>query len=125
MTSYEKCKKDTINKILKKFERNNKNKKSKQQRIAIALSISEKECKKKINEKDIKKMEDKVKKMIDKNKIQLTNINNSIYLLNYYKSKKKNSKVLRLENKIMKLLLVNFKNVSNNAVNTFNKYLKS
>ena len=79
MTSYEKCKKDTINKILKKFERNNKNKKSKQQRIAIALSISEKECKKKINEKDIKKMEDKVKKMIDKNKIQLTNINNSIY----------------------------------------------
>lgn len=121
-TKYERCKKKVINDILKSYEK--KKTVSRQQSLAIALQISEKKCKKKININDINKMENNINKMIEKNKLQLTNFNNALYLINYYKLNKKYSKVKNLENKILKYLLLNFINSKNNNNEKLNKISK-
>ena len=102
-TKYERCKKKVINDVLKSYEKKGTVKKT--QAIAIALSISEKQCKKKINKDDYIKMEQKIDKMVNKNKIQQTNIKNAIHLLKYLRETKNYSKKIRLENKIMRLML--------------------
>jgi hypothetical protein len=106
ITKYEKCKKRVINRVLKSYEK--KGTTQKKQYLAIALQISEKRCSKKINDDDYKKMEKKIDKMINNNKIQQTNINNAIYLFDYYKKNKKYSKKLKLENKVMRLITNSF-----------------
>ena len=123
-TKYEKCKKKVINNILKSYEKDNK-KVKRRQALAIALSISEKKCKDKLGIDDIKKMENKVNKMIFNNKIQQTNINNAIYLIKHYKSKKKYSKAIRLENKIMRLILLNYDNIKSYIIKDFIKFIKN
>ena len=70
-------------------------------------------------------MENKINKMIQKNKIQQTNINNGIYLINYYKKNKKYGKKIRLENKILRFLLTNYINNNNNNNNKLNKITKN
>ena len=66
--------------------------------------MSEKLCESKISNKDIEKMEEKVNKLfygknnkLDGNKLQLTNIKNAIFLINYYKKKKKTAKSKKIE----------------------------
>ena len=124
-TKYEKCKKKVINSVLKSYEK--KGTITKKQSIAIALQISEKKCEKLINTDDYKKMEEKIDRMINKEKIQQTGMNNTLKLINYYKKEKKYFKGTKLENKmlryIIKSLISNINNVNKNNkdINTKSK----
>ena len=120
-TAYEKCKEKITNKILKSYEK--KGKINVKQSIAIALSISEKQCKHKLNIKDFEKMEIKINKMISRGKIQRTGIKNSIYLLNNYKHNKQYYKKMVLENKILKFIILN--NKYDKISSIFIKYLNN
>jgi len=62
-TNYDKCKQSVINKVLKSYEKEKKETKSKQQQIAIALHIAEKECKPR-TAGDINKLKKKAKEFL-------------------------------------------------------------
>jgi len=108
--SYNNCKKKTIQKYIKLYERIKlKNKKvSRQQSIAIALSLSQKECEKKLSNDDIKKMEEKIDLFIndnDNNKLKLSMIKMYKILCKYYVDKKKYYKVFNIQDKFMKKII--------------------
>jgi len=123
-TPYMKCKQKIIDNYMKKFERrelkgaNNKIIKNRMQAVAVALSISDKICESKISTKDIAYKEKRVNKMLYgkdgkllNTKLQLSNVKNAIFLMNYYKKKKKTKKLRELrEALITRTLLACFEN---------------
>jgi len=123
-TPYMKCKQKIIDNYMKKFERrelkgaNNKIIKNRMQAVAVALSISDKICESKISTKDIAYKEERVNKMLYgkdgkllNTKLQLSNVKNGIFLMNYYKKKKKTKKLRELrEALITRTLLACFEN---------------
>jgi hypothetical protein len=123
-TPYMKCKQKIIDNYMKKFERrelkgaNNKIIKNRMQAVAVALSISDKICESKISTKDIAYKEERVNKMLYgkdgkllNTKLQLSNVKNAIFLMNYYKKKKKTKKLRELrEALITRTLLACFEN---------------
>lgn len=106
--TYEKCKANTIKKIIKIYE---KKKTSKKQSIAIAISIAEKGCKSKLSKTDIIKKESKINIFLDNknkdknNKITLSLINDYRLICEYYIKKKKYMNVINLQNIFMKKIL--------------------
>jgi len=104
MPSYEKCKINTIKKIIKIYE---KKKTPRQQSIAIAISIAEKGCKSKLSKANIIKKEAKIINFIDSkdDKIKLSIINNYKLICEYYIKKKKYMNVINLQNIFMKKIL--------------------
>ena len=104
MPSYEKCKINTIKKIIKIYE---KKKTSKKQSIAIALSISEKGCKSKLSQSDITKKEAKITNFIESkdNKIKLSIIRDYRLIYEYYIKKKKYMNAINIQNIFMKKIL--------------------
>ena len=104
MPSYEKCKINTIKKIIKIYE---KKKISKKQSVAIALSIAEKGCKSKLSKGDIIKKETKIINFIDSkdDKIKLSIINDYRLICEYYIKNKKYMNVINLQNLFMKKIL--------------------
>jgi hypothetical protein len=107
MPSYEKCKINTIKKIIKIYE---KKKTSKKQGVAIAISIAEKGCKSKLSQSDITKKEAKLSNFIDdkdnkNNKIKLSLINDYRLICEYYIKKKKYINVINIQNNFMKKIL--------------------
>lgn len=123
-TPYMICKEKIVDSYMKKFERgelkssNNKIVKNRLQAVAMALSLSEKVCEKKISKKDIEFKEERVNKMIfDKDgkflntKLQLSNVKNSLFLLDYYKKKRSTKKYnLLMKNLFSRALCASFKN---------------
>ena len=108
--SYNNCKKKTIQKYIKLYEKIKlKNKKvSRKQSIAIALSLSQKECEKKLSNDDIKKMEEKIDLFIndnDINTLKLSMIKMYKILCKYYVNKKKYYKVFNIQDKFMKKII--------------------
>lgn len=101
MSSYDKCKKKYIEKIIKEYEggklktNSGKKVKDRKQAIAIALSIAQKKCK--ITDKSLKAIEKKVRKFlvednrkISLERIPLTNvIETRLLIKNLIKDKKK------------------------------------
>ena len=104
MKSYEKCKANTIKKIIKIYE---KKKTSKKQGVAIAISIAEKGCKSKLSKSDITKKESKIINFIESkdDKIKLSIINDYRLICEYYIKKKKYMNVINLQNIFMKNIL--------------------
>jgi len=104
MPSYEKCKINTIKKIIKIYE---KKKTSKKQSIAIALSIAEKGCKSKLSQSDITKKEAKITNFIESkdNKIKLSIIRDYRLIYEYYIKKKKYMNAINIQNIFMKKIL--------------------
>ena len=102
--TYEKCKVNTIKKIIKIYE---KKKVPKKQSIAIALSIAEKGCKSKLSKTDIIKKEDKITNFIESkdSNIKLSIINDYRLICEYYIKKKKYMNVINLQNIFMKKIL--------------------
>lgn len=92
ITPYQVCKREKIKTYIKKYEngnlllRDNSKVKKRKQAIAIALSESNKQCKDKIDDKDIKKMEDRLELIYENNKkFTLTSAKNLVYLVNHYR----------------------------------------
>jgi hypothetical protein len=104
MPSYEKCKINTIKKIIKIYE---KKKTPKKQSIAIALSIAEKGCKSKLSKDDITKKEAKIINFIESkdNKIKLSIIRDYRLIYEYYIKKKKYMNAINIQNIFMKKIL--------------------
>jgi hypothetical protein len=104
MPSYEKCKINTIKKIIKIYE---KKKTPKKQSIAIALSIAEKGCKSKLSKDDITKKESKIINFIESkdNKIKLSIIRDYRLIYEYYIKKKKYMNAINIQNIFMKKIL--------------------
>ena len=104
MKSYEKCKANTIKKIIKIYE---KKKTPRRQSVAIAISIAEKGCKNKLSKVDITKKEAKIINFIESkdNKIKLSIINDYRLICEYYIKKKKYMNVINLQNIFMKNIL--------------------
>jgi hypothetical protein len=104
MPSYEKCKINTIKKIIKIYE---KKKTPKKQSIAIALSIAEKGCKSKLSKDDITKKEAKIINFIESkdNKIKLSIIRDYRLIYEYYIKKKKYINAINIQNIFMKKIL--------------------
>lgn len=138
-TPYMKCKQKIIDNYMKKFERgelkgaNNKIIKNRMQAVAVALSISDKICESKISTKDIAFKEERVNKMLYgkdgkllNTKLQLSNVKNAIFLMNYYKKKKKTKKLRELrEALITRTLLACFENnVTKNVQKEIKKCLE-
>jgi len=138
-TPYMKCKQKIIDNYMKKFERgelkgaNNKIIKNRMQAVAVALSISDKICESKISTKDIAFKEERVEKMLYgkdgkllNTKLQLSNVKNAIFLMNYYKKKKKTKKLRELrEALITRTLLACFENnVTKNVQKEIKKCLE-
>ena len=138
-TPYMKCKQKIIDNYMKKFERgelkgaNNKIIKNRMQAVAVALSISDKICESKISTKDIAFKEERVNKMLYgkdgkllSSPLQLSNVKNAIFLMNYYKKKKKTKKLRELrEALITRTLLACFENnVTKNVQKEIKKCLE-
>ena len=137
-TSYEKCKTEIINSYMKKFERgnmklaNNKPITNKRQAIAVALSLSDKICAKKIGKSDIKDMKEKVHKMIFgkegntilDTKVQLSNVKKALFLLNTYS--KSSIKKRKLEKDLLLRIIYAFSkgNCNKNIVNDLRKHFR-
>ena len=109
MSKYENCKKDIMHKIVTEFSnkklknRNGKPIKNRKQSIAIGLSISEKDCKKYFSKGDIKKLQIKVDKFMDKDKISYSGILDSIKFINMLSGKKKNEYEYKLITFVLKI----------------------
>jgi hypothetical protein len=102
--TYEKCKANTIKKIIKIYE---KKKTPKKQIVAIALSIANKGCKSKLSKTDIIKKEAKIVDFINnkEDKIKLSLINDYKLICEYYIKKKKYMNLINLQNIFMKKIL--------------------
>lgn len=141
-TKYELCQSKIIDDIMKKFEkgtlknRSNKQIKSKKQAIAIALSISDKECEKKFSKEDYKKIEERFQKNIyadEKNsrlsdkKLSYSTVKNGIKLIEYYRSKRKYIKANNILNSLIVKILFEIKKgekVSELIINDLLVYMK-
>ena len=109
--TYEKCKANTIKKIIKIYEK--KKKISKKQSVAIAISIAEKGCKSKLSKADIIKKEVKINNFLDNkdSKIKLSIITDYRLVYEYYIKKKKYMNAINLQNAFMKkIVMLNHKN---------------
>lgn len=117
MTEYDKCKKIIMEKIIKEYEKGIlKKAKSRKQAIAIGLSISENKCQNKFDMNDnIIKIENKIKKINNNEKISVSFIKDCVLLINYYKKNKKYKKANDLKNNIIKLILKDI--IKNNKIN--------
>lgn len=104
--TYEKCKTNTIKKIIKVYEKNKSS--SKKQAIAIALSIAEKGCKNKLSKPDIIKKEVKINSFLEnkENKIKLSVITDYRLVYDYYIQKKQYLNALNIQNNFMKKVLM-------------------
>ena len=141
-TKYELCQSKIVENIIKKFEkgtlknRSNKPIESKKQAIAIALSISDKECEQKFGKDDYKKIEERFQKNIymdvknsrlsDK-KLSYSTVKNGIKLIEYYRSKKKYIKANNILNSIIVKILFEIKKgekVSDLIINDLLMYMK-
>ena len=141
-TPYSKCKSKLIDSYMKKYERgelkssNNSIIKNRLQAVAIALSTSEKVCEKKISKADITDKADKVHKMLYgkkgegellSTKLQLSNVKNAMFLLNYYKKKRMTSKHNKLESELLSraVLAAGEGNLTINVYKDLKKYIKA
>ena len=137
-TEYSKCKEKIIDNYMKKYERgklkniNEKIIKNRLQAIAIGLNMSEKICENKITKNDILNKEIKVNKMIfDKSsnssfssdKLQLSNVKNAIFLINYYKKHKQFKKYTELKNNLFSRALIAF-GKNNLSINIYKEIKK-
>lgn len=133
--SYEKCRKKFLAQILGEYKkgelkmRNDKKVKKKNQAIAIALSMAQRNCKH--TRKDLREVEEKVmnflkndKRKISKKRIPLTNvIETRILIKNYIKSNKK-SKSKKIYKLLIKRIMKAKKNsikISSNVIQEINK----
>jgi hypothetical protein len=107
--SYNNCKKKTIQKYIKIYEKIKLKKKkvSRKQTIAISLSLAQKECENKLSKDDIKIMEDKINIFINTkdNKLKLSLIKMYKIVYKYYISKKLYKKVTDIQDKFMKKII--------------------
>ena len=108
--SYNNCKKKTIQKYIKIYEKTKlKEKKvSRKQTIAISLSLAQKECEKKISKADIKIMKDKIDIFIndkDDSKLKLSLIKIYKIVCKYYISKKSYKNVADIQDRFMKKII--------------------
>jgi hypothetical protein len=107
--TYEKCKINTIKKIIKIYEKDKSKKSpSKKQSIAIALSIAEKGCKNKLSKDDIIKKEAKINSFLEskENIVKLSVITDYRLVYDYYIKKKKYLNAIKLQNNFMKKVLM-------------------
>ena len=123
-TKYSKCKEKIMDSYMKKYERgdlksgNRKIVKNRLQAVAIGLSMSEKLCESKITKSDIVDKETRVNIMLFHSKekgnellatkLQLSNVKNAIFLLEYYKKKRMNKKYVELKNNLLSRALLAF-----------------
>jgi len=139
-TPYAKCKSKLIDSYMKKFERgelksgNNSIIKNRLQAVAMALSISEKVCEKKITKADIEDKEEKVHKMLYakdnellSTKLQLSNVKNAMFLMDYYKKKRSTAKLHKLESELLSraVLAAGEGNLTANVYKDLKKYIKA
>ena len=142
-TPYAKCKSKLIDSYMKKFERgelksgNNSVIKNRLQAVAMALSISEKVCEKKITKVDIQDKEEKVHKMLYgrgngsnellSTKLQLSNVKNAMFLMDYYKKKRSTAKLHKLESELLSraVLAAGEGNLTANVYKDLKKYIKA
>ena len=126
-TSYEKCYIKDMNKYMKEYEkwelntRKNRKVNSKKQAVAIAISMSEKDCKSKFRHEDYVKIEEKYNKnMYDINnkikddKLSYTTVKNGIKLYNYYKNNNDLKKCDKIKND---LIIRIFKSIESGFIN--------
>jgi hypothetical protein len=126
-TSYEKCYIKDMNKYMKEYEkgklknRSNKKISSRKQAVAVAISISEKDCSSKFRRIDYIKIEEKynkamynIKNEIKDDKLSYTTVKNGIKLYNYYKEKKEEKKFNKIKND---LLIRIFKSIQSGYIN--------
>lgn len=105
-TSYEQCKMKVMDKIMKEYENGVlKSAKSRKQAIAIGLSISEKECKKKFGKSDVIKIEKSIKENNNKTKLSVAFVKDCNDLINYYKKKKEIKKANNIKKFIIERVL--------------------
>ena len=123
-STYAKCKEKIMDSYMKKYERgelkssNEKIVKNRLQAVAIGLSMSEKLCENKISKSDIKDKETRVNVMLFSSKekgdellatkLQLSNVKNAVFLLEYYKKKRMNKKYVELKNNLLSRALLAF-----------------
>jgi len=113
-TNYEKCYIKDMNKYMKEYEKgelnNSQNRKvnSKKQAVAIAISMSEKDCKNKFTNEDYVKIEEKynknmydLKNKIKDDKLSYTTVKNGIKLYDYYKKKNDLKKCDKIKNDLI------------------------
>jgi hypothetical protein len=105
--TYEKCKANTVTKIIKIYEKDKSKKIPRKQTIAIALSIAEKGCKSKLSKDDIIKKEENINNFLkDKDgNAKLSVINDYRIVCNYYMKTKEYVKVIELQSIFMKKIL--------------------
>lgn len=126
MSKYEDCKKNIMHKIVTEYSnkklksRNGKPIKNKKQAIAIGLSISEKECKKYFSKEDMKKLQIKVDKFMDKDKISYSGILDCIKYINMLNGKKKNEYEYKLITFVLKISKKN--EINDKILNELIKY---
>ena len=126
-TNYEKCYIKDMNKFMKEYEKgelnNRQNRKinSRKQAVAIAISMSEKDCKNKIKKEDYEKIEKKynkdmydIKNKIKDDKLSYTTVKNGIKLYNYYKKKNDLKKCDKIKND---LIIRIFKSIESGFIN--------
>jgi hypothetical protein len=126
-TSYEKCYIKDMNKYMKIYEKgqlkNRQNKKinSRKQAVAIAITISEKDCKNKFRHEDYIKIEERYNKdmydinnKIKNDKLSYTTVKNGIKLYNYYKKKDELEKCNKIKNN---LIIRIFKSIESGFIN--------
>lgn len=139
--SYDECRRKFLSQILKEYEqgklklRNDKKVKKKNQAIAIALSMAQRNCK--YTQKDLKQVEEKVmmflkedKRKISEKKVPLTNvIETKMLIKKYIKNDKKKAKKLYklLLNRIISAGSKGIKITENifDELNEINKMIKS
>lgn len=122
-STYSKCKEKIMDSYMKKYERgelkssNEKIVKNRLQAVAIGLSMSEKLCESKISKSDIVDKETRVNVMLFgkskegellATKLQLSNVKNAIFLLEFYKKKRINKKYVELKNNLLSRALLAF-----------------
>lgn len=138
-SKYAKCKEKIMDSYMKKYERgelkssNEKIVKNRLQAVAIGLSMSEKLCESKISKADIQDKETRVNVMLFSHKekddellttkLQLSNVKNAIFLLEYYKKKRMNKKYVELKNNLLSRALLAF-GESNLTTNVYKEIKK-
>jgi len=113
-TSYEKCYLKDMNKYMKEYEegalktRQNKKINTRKQAVAVAISMSEKDCKSKFRHEDYIKIEERYNKdmynvnnEIKNDKLSYTTVKNGIKLYNYYKNKNELKKCDKIKNNLI------------------------
>ena len=129
-SDYESCKKDIINKYLKKYEKgkllNTKKKPitNHKQAVAIALSLAEQKCNEKINNTDYDNIELKINKSIkDIKPINLSTLKKTVILLLFLLKNKQLKKFKIIQKKIMLKVLNDIKN-GNYKLSVINELIK-